>query len=256
MDLRIEKISRMEDYKRIPVIQQSAWGFSELDSEPHQLMTRVQKYGGLVLGLFLDGRMIGFSYSIIGRWEGEYFIYSHMLAVEKEHQQKGFGFRLKKAQREEVLRMGYGIVRWNFDPLEATNSFFNIHRLGATVCEYEEDVYGKGESGLHRGLPTDRAIATWQLDSPRIEERMNRRIGRNVLDDGVQIRIGDFSVSPAYIEIPRDIRTLKSMSMTEACRWRMETRELFEKSFACGFEAREIVFSRDDSRIFIQLEVR
>ena len=44
--------------------------------------------------------------------------------------------------------------------------------------------------------------------------------------------------------------------MTEACRWRMETRELFEKSFACGFEAREIVFSRDDSRIFIQLEVR
>lgn len=85
---------------------------------------------------------------------------------------------------------------------------------------------------------------------------MNRRSGRNVLDDGVQIRIGDFSVSPAYIEIPRDIRTLKSMSMTAACRWRMGTRELFEKSFACGFEAREIVFSRDDSRIFFQLEVR
>jgi predicted GNAT superfamily acetyltransferase len=256
MNIQVEKISRMEDYKRIPSIQQNAWGFSDIDTEPHQMMTRVQKYGGLVLGLFLDERMIGFSYSIIGRWRGEYFMYSHMLAVEKEYQQRGFGFLLKKAQREEVMRMGYGTIRWNFDPLEAANSFFNIHRLGATVGEYEENVYGHGESGLHRGLATDRAIATWRLDSPRVEERMREPIDRKVLADLAGIRPGDFSVSPAYIEIPRDIQALKRESMAEALRWRMRTREWFETAFALGLEAREIVFSPDDSRVFFRLETR
>lgn len=254
MAIRIERLTRMEDFKELPAIQQSAWGFSELDLEPHQLMTRVQKYGGLVMGLFVDGRLVGFSYALIGKWQGEYFMYSHMAAVRREHQRRGYGFLIKKAQRDEVLNMGYRVIRWNYDPLEATNSFFNVHRLGVVVREYERDIYGHGESGLHQGLPTDRLIATWELDSERVRQCLEQKRPPLVVDPAL-VRPDEITgATPVYIEIPRDVRGLKQHSLAEAEAWRLRTRALFEEAFARAYEAREVVFSPDDRRLFYRLD--
>jgi len=41
--IELKKIDDIEDFKKIPEIQKSAWGFLDLDIEPHHLMTRVQK---------------------------------------------------------------------------------------------------------------------------------------------------------------------------------------------------------------------
>ncbi|MBW1748796.1 MAG: hypothetical protein JRJ34_10485, partial [Deltaproteobacteria bacterium] len=144
--IELKRIKEMEDFKKLIEIQRSAWGFLDLDIEPHHVMTRVQKYGGLVQGLYYNGELSGYTYALIGKWEEAYFVYSHQAAVKKEHQDKGFGFLLKKAQRDEVQRMGYQVMRWNFDPLESMNAFFNIHRLGIISVEYERDIYGTGES--------------------------------------------------------------------------------------------------------------
>jgi len=140
--IELKRIKKMEDFKKLIEIQKSAWGFSDLDIEPHYVMTRTQKYGGLLQGLYFNGELTGYTYALIGKWDKEYFIYSHHAAVKKEHQDKGFGFLLKKAQREEVQKMGYQLMRWNFDPLESMNAFFNIHRLGIISVEYERDIYG------------------------------------------------------------------------------------------------------------------
>ena len=102
--IEVKKINDIEDFKKIPEIQKSAWGFDDWDIEPHHLMTRVQKYGGLVQGLYYSGNLAGFTYALIGRWKGKHFIYSHMTGVLQEHQKQGFGYLLKKAQREEVLK--------------------------------------------------------------------------------------------------------------------------------------------------------
>ena len=99
--IELKRIKEVEELKQLSEIQKSAWGFSDLDIEPHHLMTRVQKYGGLVQGLYVDNVLVGFTYAIVGKWEGEYFIYSHQTGVRKEHQGRGFGFLLKKAQRED-----------------------------------------------------------------------------------------------------------------------------------------------------------
>ncbi len=251
MRIEIKKIDKIEDYKRIPDIQRSAWGFSELDIEPHQLITRIQKYGGLVMGLFVDGRMIGFSFAFLAKEREKLFLYSHMAAVEKEYQGKGYGFLIKKAQREEALKMGYEIIKWTYDPLESLNSYFNIHRLGATSNEYEENIYGVGESGLHKGLPTDRMVAFWELKSERVKTRMGKKIPIEKTD----IKKMDFNFSDrvSYIEIPRNIRELKQKDMKEAIRWRLKTRELFKKGFSLGYSADDIVFSEDKKRIFYRL---
>jgi len=244
-------ITDIKDYKEIPNIQRSAWGFSELDIEPHQLITRIQKYGGLVTGFFIDGKMIGFSFAFLAKEGEKLFLYSHMAAVIKEYQGKGFGFLIKKYQREETLKMGYNIIKWTYDPLESLNSYFNIHRLGAISNEYEENIYGIGESGLHKGLPTDRMVACWILDSDRVKNRMGNKYPPEIVDPN-KIDF-DFNERFSYIEIPKDIREIKMKDMEEALSWRLKTRELFERSFKKGYMIDDIVFSKDKKRVFYRL---
>ena len=250
--IELKKINDIEDFKKLPEIQKSAWGFLDIDIEPHHLMTRVQKYGGLVQGLYFNDKLAGFTYALIGKWKDKYFIYSHMTGVHEKYQTQGFGFLLKKAQREEVLKMGYEIIRWNFDPLESMNAFFNIHRLGIISVEYENDIYGTGESGLHKGLPTDRLIATWNLNSDRVINKMKQKeppIKENIPKENLE----NFTQETAYIEIPRDVRSLKETNINEAVQWRMKTRRLFESAFQKDYVVTDIVFSEDKKRIFYKL---
>ena len=251
--IELKKIEDLEDFKKIPEIQKSAWGFLDLDIEPHHLMTRVQKYGGLVQGLYFNGKLAGFTYALIGKWKGKHFIYSHMTGVHQKYQTQGFGFLLKKAQREGVLKMGYEIMRWNFDPLESMNAYFNIHRLGIISVEYERDIYGTGESGLHKGLPTDRLIATWNLNSDRVIHKMEQKEPA-MIENTPENNLENFTQKTAYIEIPRNIRSLKETNMNEAVQWRMKTRRLFELAFQKDYVVTDIVFSEDKKRIFYKLK--
>lgn len=250
--IEIKRLHRIEDFKKLVKIQANAWGFLEAECEPHHLMVRVQKYGGLIQGLFLDGELIGFTYGVIGKWENEFFIYSHMLAVIKEYQNRGFGFLLKKAQREETLKMGYDVLRWNFDPLESLNSYFNLHRLGVISVEYDKNIYGEGESGLHKGLPTDRLIAMWNLRSERVVERIKKQ-PPPTLEDVPSEKPGNLSEKIAYIEVPKDIRSIKERDMKEAYKWRMKTRDQFESAIKKGYVVEEVVFSKDNQRTFHKL---
>jgi len=250
--IEIRKLETLEEYRRTIEIQKNAWGFTDLEIDPPYLMSRVQKYGGLVQGLFSDENCIGFSYGIIGECQGKYFLFSYMTAVIQAYQGQGFGFLLKKAQREEALRMGYNAIKWNFDPLEALNAYFNHHRLGVICTEYERNIYGEGESGIHKGLPTDRLTATWELNSPRVIKKMETkepRIIETIPEDG----IGNFRRDISYIEIPKDIRSLKKVNLNQAYQWCMRTRKLFEFAFNNDFIAVDLVFSENQERIFFKL---
>ena len=253
--IELKKINDIEDFKTLLEIQKSAWGFLDIDIEPHHLMTRVQKYGGLVQGLYFNGKLAGFTYALIGKWKGKHFIYSHMTGVHQKYQTQGFGFLLKKAQREEVLKMGYEIMRWNFDPLESMNAYFNIHRLGIISAEYENDIYGTGESGLHKGLPTDRLIATWNLNSDRVARKMKQK-EPSITENIPKENLNNFNQETAYIEIPKDIRSLKETDLSEAVRWRTKTRRLFESAFQKDYVITDIVFSEDKKRIFYKLHMK
>ncbi|MFX0182902.1 MAG: hypothetical protein ACFE95_07455 [Candidatus Hodarchaeota archaeon] len=250
--IEIRKLINLEEFKRTIDIQKSAWGINDLEIDPPFLMGRVQKYGGLVQGLFLDKKCIGFTYGIIGRWKGEFFLFSYMTAVIQEYQGQGFGFLLKKGQREEVLKMDFDIIRWNFDPLESLNAYFNIHRLGIISKEYERNIYGEGESGLDKGLPTDRLVATWKLNSDRVVKKIETK-EPPIIEEVPETLIGNLNRKIAYIEIPRDIRSLKEKNLSQAYHWRLKTRELFETAFKDEFMVKDIVFSEDNARIFYKL---
>ena len=77
--------------------------------------------------------------------------------------------RLKLFQREEALARGIELMEWTFDPLEIKNAYLNIEKLGAIARRYSVNQYGITTSPLQGGLPTDRLIAEWWMNSRRVQ---------------------------------------------------------------------------------------
>lgn len=144
------------------------WGFRERDVVPSQMYVVAAKTGGQALGAFAGDRLAGFALAYAGIRDGSPYLHSHMAAVLPEYRNLGVGRRLKLAQRDDALARGIPLIEWTFDPLQTKNAYFNICRLGAVVRRYLLDVYGATSSPLHAGLPTDRLVAEWHLESPRV----------------------------------------------------------------------------------------
>ena len=117
--------------------------------------------------------MVGFTLALAGVHEGRPFLHSHMTAVLESFRDRGVGRKLKLFQRDDALARGFQLVEWTFDPLELKNAHFNFMRLGAIARRFIPNCYGVTESPLHAGMPTDRLVAEWWLDSPRVNSLLS-----------------------------------------------------------------------------------
>ncbi len=219
-------------------LQIETWGYDENDVIPRKTFLLAQKIGGQVLGAFdsdlvsgeaagADGTLVGFAMSLPGLKSTPLgptpYIHSHMLAVRPTHRNRGLGAQLKWEQRREALLRGIRHMEWTFDPLEIKNAFLNIHRLGAIAREYRVNFYGVSSSRLQGGLPTDRLLAEWELDSPRVEALLARRpAAARIIEERILV--------PASIE---------RWKASEATRERafdvqLENRQKFQQAFSRG----------------------
>jgi predicted GNAT superfamily acetyltransferase len=164
-------------------MQTETWGYDASDVIPRKAYKVAQKIGGQVLGAFdteLPGTgerggpdsLVGFLMALPGvksvNGVASPYLHSHMLAVKQSYRNQGIGAALKREQRREALERGIRLIEWTFDPLEIKNAYLNLHKLGAVVSSYLADFYGVSSSRLQGGLPTDRLVAEWHLDSPRV----------------------------------------------------------------------------------------
>ena len=165
----IRQLFQLSEFQDVLRLQQTIWGFADIELLPLRFLVVVTKIGGHVFGAYDGGNMVGFCFAIPGvKPGGLSYLHSHMLGVLPAYVNFGIGRRLKLRQREDALARGIDLIEWTFDPLELKNAFFNIERLGAIVRRYQENQYGITASPLHGGLPTDRCYAEWWLDSPRV----------------------------------------------------------------------------------------
>jgi predicted GNAT superfamily acetyltransferase len=163
----------LEDFRQCVAVQKNVWGFDDEDLIPVRMFVVAHKVEGQVIGAFdAAGKMVGFCLALPALHGPASYLHSHMLAVLPEHRRTGLGYRLKLEQRRKALAHGIKLIEWTFDPLEWKNAAFNLNRLGAIARRYVPNVYGISSSPLHRGLPTDRLIAEWWLESPRVVARL------------------------------------------------------------------------------------
>lgn len=195
-------------------LQIETWGYDASDVVPRKAFLVSQAIGGQVIGAFdLElhiGKpnggpesLVGFLFSLPGVKTQfatpKPYLHSHMLAVRKGYRNRGLGMRLKLEQRREALSRRIRYMEWTFDPLEIKNAFLNIHKLGAIVSSYRENFYGVSSSRLQGGLPTDRLLAEWQLDSPRVTAILDGRPAEYTVEERIQVpaSIGDWKATEA-----------------------------------------------------------
>ena len=173
----------LEELQACVDMEIEVWGYCEGDVIPRRAFLVSQKIGGQVIGAFDTslpgapeggdaGSMVGFAYSLPGihmrDGKPEPYLHSHMLAVRESYRNQSLGRQLKLAQRVDALARGIRLMEWTFDPLEIKNAYLNVSKLGAVMRRYEENFYGSSTSKLQGGLPTDRLVAEWWLDAPRV----------------------------------------------------------------------------------------
>ena len=184
--------------------------------------------------------MVGFALSLPGLKTGDgiprAYLHSHMLAVKEAYRNRGLGAKLKLEQRKEALARGIRHMEWTFDPLEIKNAFLNIHKLGAIVCGYRVNFYGVSSSRLQGGLPTDRLLAEWELDSPRVLAILEGNdTGGQVAEERILVRI----------QVPASIYQWKASEAgrEQALAVQLENRRKFQRAFSRGLAV--IGFVRD-----------
>jgi predicted GNAT superfamily acetyltransferase len=165
----IRNCQGLDELRACVALQKEIWNFSDAELVPLRMFVVAQKVGGQVMGAFDGDEMIGFALSVPGTRSGHIYLHSHMLAVCKDHRNGGLGRRLKLLQREDALARGIELIEWTFDPLEIKNAYLNIEKLGAIARRYNINQYGVTSSPLQGGLPSDRLIAEWWLNSKRVQ---------------------------------------------------------------------------------------
>lgn len=218
--MTIRPLTEIHEFRRCLEIQREAWGWADEDLLPVRFLVVLKHIGGLVLGATDDGgRLVGFLNAMPGIRNGRAYWHSHMLGIARDYWNSGIGTDLKLAQRDHALQRGIHLIEWTFDPLESKNAYLNIEKLGIIIRRYYVDHYGETTGALQRGLASDRVIAEWWLEAPRVQLRG-------------QVR---------RIRIPADIQAIKQQNLNLAQEMQLRTREEFLRHFAedyfvAGFE--------------------
>jgi predicted GNAT superfamily acetyltransferase len=248
----IRLLKNLDEFRACERIQMGVWGTLGASRE---IMAVTQKYGGAVLGTIIKGRVVGFVYAFLARYDGRLVHWSHMMAVEAKFRDQGFGFGMKLCHRKLALKRGLKSICWTYDPLQSRNAWLNLARLGAVVDEYVPDCYGHFPSVLEKGLPSDRLVVNWHITSARVRERLREEIPP--LDPSLprvnetRLTAGGFPENRAIrlrlthprllVEIPARTDEMRSRALSLARRWRLETRRIFERYFSAGYRVEDFL---------------
>lgn len=220
----VRNCETLEEFHACVGVQRVVWGEADLEVEPATMFVVAAHTGGQVLGAFDGKKLIGYTLAVAGVRNGSPFLHSHMTAVLDGYRDRGVGRKLKHFQRDEALRAGIRLIEWTFDPLETRNAHFNLNRLGAVCRRYLSNLYGITTSPLHRGLPTDRLVAEWYLDSPRVIASL---LGKQQ----------EPTEAPLLISLPPELESWKAAGSPHVAEVQSRVRSEFLRAFQRSYAA-------------------
>ncbi len=254
--IAVRDLTRYEEFLQVRDVQQEIWGFTQGEGLYPPALNTAAENGGVVIGAFDGPKLIGFSFGFIGlHTDRRIKLCSQTMGVLPEYRNKGVASMLKWAQRERVLANGIDLITWTYDPLEAPNARLNVRTLGGIARIYKRNIYGENFSALGKGLPSDRFLVEWWINTDWVQQRHDRvpqeliGVGSPFVNvcsgptadrhiDALKVDLEDPNVR---IEIPNDLQAIKRANLALALDWRLKTRQLFEVYFARGYEVIDFV---------------
>ncbi len=236
----------LEEFHACVALQREIWGEEPLEVAPATTFVVAAHTGGQVIGAFARETLVGFLLAVAGVRDGQPYLHSHMAGVQEAYRDQGVGRKLKLFQREEALQRGIGLIEWTFDPLEIRNAHFNLNRLGAICRKYLPNLYGVTSSPLHRGIRTDRLLAEWHLDDPRVVAATRRTSGE--LESATEAAAG------VRIAVPQRIPYGAGGERSGVGELQDRLCDEFSKRFAEGFVAIAVATGPDPAYILVKSE--
>lgn len=243
----IRLLKELKEFRECERAESSIWGSPSVSAET---MLVIQKFGGAVLGAFVQKKLVGFLCAFLARRRGQIIHWSYLMGILPPFRGHGLGLRLKLGHRDLALCQGIRSICWTYDPLQSRNACLNLTRLGARVEEYAVDCYGRIPSRIERGLPSDRFIVNWRIASKSIERRLAiGRSGGKIPDfprvnltgrNGCgflanrEIELGH-NEPQLMVEIPPNTDEMRTADLALARCWRSQTRKLFLHYFSKGY---------------------
>ncbi|MDQ2786502.1 MAG: GNAT family N-acetyltransferase [Chloroflexota bacterium] len=260
-NLRIAMCETVADFHVCEDLQLAVWEGSEREIVPYDILRAIVHAGGTVIGAWSGEQMVGMALSFVAWGAAGAYHHSHLLGVLSAYRRWGVGWRLKMAQRDFVLAQGLTLMTWTFDPLESANAHLNFAKLGGISRAYLPDFYGAMPEALNAGMPSDRLLVEWHLDTPHVLGRLATAessatfgplVSAESLDTPYLLRMADDG-SPLTlpsrgreeaerleryrIEIPASIQAIKAADPARALAWRLATRDAFTDALARGYLA-------------------
>jgi predicted GNAT superfamily acetyltransferase len=264
--VELRDLRTLDDFKQVVELEKLIWGVAYDDVVCVPILAVTVKRGGVLIGAFDKGRMVGFVYSLPGIKGGKPIQWSHMLGVIDEYRNAGLGRTLKLEQRLRSIDVGCELVEWTYDPMQALNAHLNFVKLGVVVEEYGINVYGESTSLLHKGTPTDRFIAQWWIREPHVVRRLESASialirTQDAADAPVINRTHtsgkrlacefydlDRSERRLWVEIPTGFTEMQIEDPELALNWRMATREIFTTYFDRGYRVVDFALDKASGR--------
>ena len=188
-------------------------------------MQTTDRFGGVTLGAFADGALVGYSYALPG-FDGEPFLLSCGLVVAPGYESRGIGMALKLAQARHARRAGYHVVRWTTNALASRPLRLYLSKLGARLVRYHADMYP----------------AAFFPDEVEIEWDLR------------EARSGSAAGSSRLVEIPWDRAVLERTAPQEGRRWLARVREAMPAALADGFVGTAVQIDAASRRSFVRFE--
>ncbi|MGN8232606.1 GNAT family N-acetyltransferase [Priestia flexa] len=263
-ELVIRRVEHPDELRKVGNLERTIWKGE--DPVPVEMMVATIRNGGLVLGAFLEDKLIGFQYSFPGFDSKQSYLCSHSLGILKEYRSYGIGQKLKWAQRQEAKKLGYELLAWTYDPLETANANLNLRKLGGIGAAYKENYYGELNDILNAGIPSDRFVVHWWIQSDRVQKREEKEYAEwSVKEDNILLNYvlnNQELPTPApmsstlmhdvlFVAVPARYQEVKAKNQDLALQWRLKTREALSKALDCGYEVTDFVKTNGDIHYYV-----
>jgi predicted GNAT superfamily acetyltransferase len=265
----IAPFRNLADFKTCEDIQREVWHSQDIDVVPAPMLLAASRNGGIMLGAFsMLGDLVGFSFSILATQDAQPVQYSYMLAVRAAYRNFDVAFKLEMALRKESLKRKIAMIRAAFDPMQPSNAYFALGKLGARASVYEENFCGETTSLLDRGQPTDRLLTCWNLDDADVSRRLEsgplRRDSRKdlkqrpVINQLSEVAPGMMTCSPVKLnctsdqflfEIPYNLQEIKNRDLGIALEWQGKMRQVFRHYFKKNYVASDFWLIEQEGRL-------
>lgn len=264
--MELRDLKTLDDFAQVVELEKAIWGVDYGDVVCVPILAITVKRGGVLVGAFERGRMVGFVYSLPGIKGGKPIQWSHMLGVEDEYRNAGLGHTLKLEQRLRSIEIGCDLVEWTYDPMQALNAHLNFAKLGVVVEEYGINMYGESTSHLHKGTPTDRFIAQWWIREPHVVRRIESHslavvraseaadapVVNLTRSSGPWLECEGYDLDRAdrrlWVEIPTGFTEMQRDDPQRALDWRLATRAIFTTYLGRGYRVVDFVMDRPNAR--------